>query len=335
MKHKIFKLSPQLVYVALASISSYLYLGIASAKCASAEPSGSLDAQVSLVTSSTLTVGEPVVLYYRLSNTSPSKQLTFNAGEHRRGWYSLSLTNENGQKVTATANVPFGDQHRKQGLYQPQEISILPSAYVEGDCVVTQALGIAQPGKYTLNFHIPIIYYMEPKGAWYPEGRPANQKPFSLMRDYSFSLVVMEANPERLQATAKKLCHELQDVKLLGKSQALLAALSSLPEDIALPNWQNLILDPATPPAVLNEAVVLLGELRSPGAAELLGQVIFDRPPATGTNEDLVRMGAHRALTEMYNAGDAQLRQKMKQVFISHGASTADLLEIVTVSNPN
>jgi len=335
MKHKISKLSPRLVYVALASISFYLYLGIASARCASAEPSGPLDTQVSLVTSSTLTVCEPVVLYYKLSNTSLSEQLTFNAGVHRRGWYSLSLTNENGQKMTAAADMPSSDQHREQGLHQPPEISILPSAYIEGYCVVTQALDIAQPGKYTLNFHVPISYYMEPKGAWYPEGRPANQKPFSLMRDYSFSLVVTGADPERLQATAKKLCHELQDVRFLGKSQALLAALSSLPENVALPNWQNLILDPVTSPAVLNEAVALLGKLRSPGAAELLGQVIFDRIPVTGANEGLVRMGAHRALTEMYNAGDAQLRQKMKQVFISHGASAADLLEIVTVSNPN
>ncbi len=333
MKIRFSRKSWGLICAAAISTSSYL---VSTTFChAEAIASRMLTAQVTLTTSHSLALGEPIVLHYKVSNNSTAEQLSFEGGPHHQGWYRLSVTNAAGKQITAAMPKPSLDELYPQGLHQSPEISLLPGGTIEGDIVATQALTMTRPGDYMLTLHIPVTYYLEPIGAWYPKGRPANQVPITFSQDYNFPLKVMPADPKRLQATAETLSHELQDVRYVGQSKALLAALSSLPETVALPSWQALVLDPATPSAVLSEAVELLGGLRSPGAADLLGQALFDRAPAMGANEDSVKASARKAVAAMYNLGDDQMKQRLEQVYAQHGASRSDFLEAVTTSNPN
>jgi hypothetical protein len=86
----------------------------------------------------------------------------------------------------------------------------------------------------------------------------------------------------------------------------------------------------------LSSAVELLGGLRSLGAADLLGQIIFDRIPSSSeAGEEGVKASARRAVAEMYNLGDDRIKQKLEQVYAGHGASKSNLMESVTTSNPN
>lgn len=321
------------ICAAVASASAYL---ASTTFCrAEASTSGVLAAHVTLTTSHTLSLGEPIVLHYEVSNNSTAEQLSFEGGPHHQGWYRLSVTNATRKRITAAMLKPSLDELNPQGLHQSPEISLLPGGSIEGDIVATQVLAITQPGDYVLTLRVPITYYLEPIGAWYPKGRPADQVPMTFTRNFDFPLKVTPADPKRLQATAETLSRELQDVKYAGQSKALLAALSSLPEAVALPSWQALVLDPAISPAVLSKAVELLGGLRSPGAADLLGQALFDRAPSVGADEDGVRASARKAVAEMYNLGDDQMKQRLEQVYAQHGASRNDLLEAVTTSNPN
>lgn len=313
--------------------ASVLWAGtkVCRAEASASEP---FAAQVTLATNSTISLGEPIVLHYKVSNNSTTDQISFDSGPSQKGWYRLSITSAAGQQMTAALSQPSLDETSPQGLHQASEISLLPGGIIEGDIVATQAFAVTQPGDYVITLRLPVTYFLEPRGAWYPKGRPADQVPMTFTQAYHFALKIVPEDPKRLQATAETLSRELQDVKYVGQSKALLAALSSLPEDAAMPSWQALILDPATPSAVLSNAVELLGGLRSPGAADLLGQVIFDRPVA-GANEGGVKASARKAVAEMYNLGDDQTKQRLEQVYVEHGASKNDLLEAVTTSNPN
>ena len=333
MKIKFFQEALRLTYVAVMVMS--VCLAAASVRHADADAAGPLTVQVTLVTSRTPSLGEPIVFHYKVSNNSADEQISFDSGPRQAGWYRLSITNVRGQKTTAPLPNPSLDEILPQGLHQASEISLLPSGTIEGDIVATQALALTRSGDYTLTLRIPLTYFLEPRGAWYPKGRPTGQISMTFTQDYSFALKVMPADQKRLQATAEALSRELQDAKYVGQSKALLAALSSLPASVALPSWQALVLNPATPSSVLSSAIELLGGLRSPGAADLLGQAIFDTTPAVGANEDSMKASARKAVAEMYNLGDEQTKRRLEQVYAEHGASKSDLIGAVTTSNPN
>jgi hypothetical protein len=334
MKIGLLRKSWGFAWVAVIGTSAYLAMTtVCHAETDALEP---LTVQVTLATNSTLSVGEPIVLHYKVSNNSTTKQLSFDSGPRHEGWYRLSLTNATGKQITAATPQSSLDEVAPQGLHPASEISLLPGGNTEGDIVATQSFAVTQPGDYVLTLHIPVTYYVEPIGAWYPKGRPADQIPMSFAQDYNFHLKVMPMDQKRLQSDAEMLNRELHNPKFSPQRETLLAALSSLPEAVALPSWQSLVLDPTTPSAVLSSAVELLGGLRSLGAADLLGQIIFDRIPSSSeAGEEGVKASARRAVAEMYNLGDDRIKQKLEQVYAGHGASKSNLMESVTTSNPN
>lgn len=316
-------------YLPLRSLEVFLGVALMSlaATCAFAQvdTTSSLTVQTALASGNVTSLGEPIVLHYTISNPT-DKAVTYNVGPSNTEWYTLRLVDGLGRPSNALPNRPARTQG---GLYNFPVVSIPPGTSCDGDIVVTRYLAPSHPGNYTLGVHLQF----SPPAAWEtPSSEPVVTRQ---TQDFAFPITVTAANSIRLKAIAEQLRQKALDVNSVGKSRLVLERLLSLPASEAKPSWEALINHPTTPSTVLSEMAEQLGISGSSAAPELLAQMLFNRPPGTGSNDTLVRASVDRALTEIYDTGNTQIRQTMTQAFINHGASAADLIEIVTASHPN
>lgn len=132
----------------------------------------------------------------------------------------------------------------------------------------------------------------------------------NLTQDYTFPLIITASNTDRLRSTAEALCQSIIQEKYGPRHKALMEALFSMPEAQAAASWEALASKPSMDADLIAHH---LEHVHSPKAADILARMLRD---PTLSPDNLTAVG--RRLNEMYNTGNAKLREHIKQIAASY-----------------
>lgn len=289
-----------------------------------------LSIEVSLATPPTIVLGEPVILHYKISNTSAGN-VGIRLGDHDDAWYTLSLVDAAGRKAKARTDLFTEDAF-------PEDLGgarALPHPYIaagdrrESDIVVTRLFAIPRPGKYILTVHVQASYAPVPATQENPSRLEAalDANGDVLTQTYTVALNINNADPARISAAAEALRQQIAHPRDrdFGRVQALSDALFSMPEAQAAASWEALA-------AVDGKSVGLIADrlrrVHSIKAADILAQMMHNPnlPP------DEIPF-VSRCLNQMYNTGDARLREHIRQIAASSGITLPDRVNVPQIAD--
>ena len=275
---------------------------------------------------SRISQGEPFVIHYKVENSAPEGQVTFHAGSDNDQWYTVTLRGPNGLIIP----VPKAPEKKLEGFFLSPERSVRHGSFDTGDFIATRGLPILSPGSYRLIVHVDTPFYAEPEGVGARYSSPGVPDPptGTLVRDFTFPLVVTSADPAKMRALAEQWKASLLKPAQDASWDLLTEELFSLPAAQALPTWQALIADPKSDSNVLADTVSQLTRLKTNTAADLLVQM--QHRPDTARS---VTPRVDGALAEMYNIGSPALREHIKNLAADQGAELGETL--IGPSNPN
>ena len=279
---------------------------------------GALDAQVSLLTKSTFVQGEPIILHYKVSNTSDQKLgVTW---EDKAG-YSLALTDQTGVISVIQQNQP-----PKRGAYAVLDPFMRSGGKYETFFAVPQRGVNLHPGRYTLNVRVRLPYTTAESNEENPlrieKEIKASGNVFS--RTFRFPLTVTAPNDGVLRAKAASLLKSISALPYGPEYIADIDALFSMPEAQAAASWQEL----AAHPNAMSAGLIAdrLGDVGSAKASDLLLKML-DNPALSPDNSVFVS----RKLAEVYNSGGSGVRSHLKNTMMQRGVN---LPNEVPVSQP-
>jgi len=265
---------------------------------------GPFSIQASLLTPARITLGEPILIRYKLINALPQNALT-HLGIYGTDWYTLTMRDAQGTVVPLIPDPrpahPQGAHSIKSGFFRggTSDIDYIP---------VTQRLAIQHPGRYMLTIHARLPYVMDDTLA---EGTPealATSSELTQTQDITFPILVTPADPVRLRNTAEALRTASVEEKdgLLARAET--DALFSMPEAQAAASWRALALKPSTSTDL---AAAELAELHTATGADILAEML-DTP-------GLVCTPISDRLNRLYNAGFPALREHIAGIARKHG----------------
>lgn len=312
--------NPLLLKWALAVCAAITALIGASAQAQA--PGADLKTDVSLVTSPTLTQGEPIVLKYGVTNVSGSERY-IGMKEDSSNWLSLSLVDAAGHTVighpvpTARQKDFDSDFGSLMGVFSTPGL-ITTHSTLEGYVVASQWFPVPAPGKYTLAVHVHLFYRVVPAST--PADGEVDEQ------DFNFPLIVTKADSTRLQSTAQNLEKAVLQVgplEPIAKRNMLIGALFSMPSAQASPSWQALLSDPSSSSWVLSEAVENLVRLKSPAAPDILMGMLLN---PTMAQDKFVTSDVINGMARTYRDADPLLRQHIRMLYASNGRPLAEML---------
>ncbi|BDI32613.1 hypothetical protein CCAX7_46640 [Capsulimonas corticalis] len=251
-----------------------------------------LDVQVSLVTPAQITLGEPILLRYKIVNGSEQK-VAAQLGVQGMDWYTITLRDANNTVMPSTQNQrPV----QPRGAFSIENGSLDKGGYSDGYIPVTKRVVIQHPGKYTLTLHVNIPYTL---GSDTVAGSPD-----IISQDMAFQILVTAPDSHSLQSTAEALREAVSDTGTNGKLlRADMDALFSMPEAQVSAVWKDL----ATKPSMNNDLVASeLEALGSKTSVDILVNML-DVPTLKCTP-------VSDRINRIYNAGDPILREHIKAV---------------------
>lgn len=284
-----------------------------------ADTSDPLDVQISLDTAPVVSLGEPVMIRYRITNISGGK-LGVIMGDNK-SWYTLTLIDPIGHSANALHDLKppsmEGARDVKNGY---MDVGHVDEDYI----IITQQFALLQPGRYKLMVHVAIPYVIGDATA---EGSAVEQIAKSgekFEQDYTVPFTVTQTDPIRLQAKAQTLYDEMGKLRGLPNGiirwRALANELFSMPEVQAALLWESL----AAKPGVNAELIASkLSELHTITATNILVKMLDDPSLPKG----VIRFVSHRIAT-LYNGGDATLREHIQNLAAQRGSVLMDKIEI-------
>ncbi len=301
---------PVLVYFALALISSAC---IQPASVKADSDAGPISLQMSLATPSAFSLGEPIILHYKITNNTGQRQWVY-MGQDAKGWLSERLVDQDGASVAPlpdAAPSPPGGIH-----FNGPSIDM----DYEGDTVVSQRFVIPHPGHYTLTVHATLTLGVRP-----PE---SNQSADGLESDFTFPLTVTAADPAKLAAVAQGYERMAAAYKSPQWHGWYVDALLSMPEEETLPAWRALVNEPDPMFVIRGQVTEDLLRVNTPAAADVLAEMLFAPGLASDASATI-----GRCLDEMYNAGSPTLRQHIADIAAAHGLSLPDKVVIPHIAD--
>ena len=277
---------------------------------------GPLTVKMSLATGQTISLGEPIVIHYEMSNALPTEHLILSHGPSAGDWYTIRLADGSGQAITTITSRRV---HRTSGLFQDKEVGIVHGGKAEGYITVPTYRTLTRPGKYTLNVHARLPYVSEPD-------TPVDVDPathLSLDQNYVLPFMLTASDATQLRNTAERLRQEAESPEYSGSAVSIVEALFSMPENQALASWQSLTSNPDVPERVLREAVIQLARLHSVAAVDLLAQLYWNPAQSPGMIS-WAEVGQH--IAEIYNSSDASLKAHIRELFADHGVQLPDVM---------
>jgi len=288
------------VFVALAALAG------TSAQAQTAD--GSIQADVSLASSKTISQGEPIVLKYKISNVSDA-QIVMDIGTDGPTWLSQSLSDAAGYTIRGHEAIDPNNANSHLGLFNGGEIAAHGSFtdYV----VASQWFPALGPGKYTLTAHVHVPY--------------ENVTHMMVEREFRFPLVVMPFDPKRVQSAAQALAVAAAQTPVTeaAKRKMLVYALFSMPEAQASRSWRGITSGPASSAALLSDAVEDLGRLQSATATDILLEMLTNPAQA---HDAYLESSIAGALAGTYRDANAPLRQHIRALYASRGMPLADIV---------
>ena len=301
--------------------------------------SDAVSIQMSLLSSSQFSLGEPIVLRYRLTNVS-HQDVTAYVGPDAPGpasingemrWLKIKITDTNGNEVPALPN-PDVVQH--SGL-QFTGCRVQAGQSQQGYVVLSKSYVFSHPGYYSL---VVVAQIPFDSGETPTENAPGQELPFEAPPAYlasqrfSCSLRVMPKDLQKLQALAGNLRGGVTSEPDVAKTTMLIESLFSLPEEQAWPEWQTLASDPTLSQFTQVTVIQQLRRINTLKATDILAQALW--ASSTGTSA-AAKANINGALQSMYLGGDTKVKRHVRSLYVAHGVSEARLLEAATASHPN
>ncbi len=258
------------------------------------------------ITKKTVSLGEPIILDYKIINSSSSDEAYIHLGEFSKWWLTISLVDEAGREAPAIKAIPPPGKQALQG----RAAFISPMSGFPGHFIVNQWFVVSRPGNYRLNVHARLNYVLGSHARRVTQEQLAKGSDTALTRDYSFPIVVTRREPARLRAVAESLRAALSEAKG-HQTRRLVEALFTMPAAYAAPSWQELINDPERPIDIQSSVTGRLARFPSLEAADFLTWIAWSSKIPEHT-----RPGVKNILRRFHEKGNANLKQHVEQIFI-------------------
>ena len=299
------------------AVALLFFLGLAAAPTfANDTDAGPFSVQASLVTPRQISLGEPILIRYKVVNASSEKALT-HLGVSGTDWYTLTMQDNHGVKVPLILDAR---PQRMQGSYSSKSGFFYAGTSDTDYILVNKRLSIRQPGQYILTLHVSLPYVA---GAALTAGTSeALAMHFSLIQtqDITFPILVTPTDPKRLQDTAEMLLKAAQNPLDGQLGRAETDALFCMPEAQAAARWKVLALKPS----MSNDLVASeLESLHSQTSIDLLVQML-DTP---GLN----CVALSYRIGRLYNAGTPAIREHIKTLARQRGFEMPDVAAVPSV----
>lgn len=278
--------------------------------------------EVHLVSNSVI-LGEPIVLRYRLANTS-ERVIAVRMGQDKKDWITMRL-----EGSSETALAPRPDLRLRQGGIYSAEIRISPGSSATGYFVVSQRFFVSRAGDYALSLDVLASCELEFQRSEEP---PVERT--VLTESHAFPLMVTAAQPARLRAIAEALWEAAAQA---GNQERIMSleALFSMPEEYALDTWRAAAADPR----LLHSRVFIADQLErlcTITAADLLAEMALNTPPGVAgkllvegqaESESLpltLSFSVHRQFHNLYFHADLTVKAHLAKIYADRGLGVPD-----------
>ena len=250
--------------------------GCASAPAIADTPqSGTLELTL---TQSTVTVGEPLILKYRVSN--PENQRIHVAIDNDVSkWLTIRLDDASGHPVKGTQTVSKATPVSRN--LAADGVPVGPKGYHEGFLILSPSYQPTQPGRYQLDLSAHLV------STWGWHDMVSNtSENAEAQQDYSLPLTVTARDPERLGTIAERLRQTVLGTRNIDQYRLANKALFSMHDPACLPVWQALATDANLDPWKAVDVMEQLQEVGSVSACDILAAmqpIAPERWSRTGT----------------------------------------------------
>ncbi len=309
------------------SLTTIAVLGLQLANAVVAAPAPELgnkepvQIQFSLISKNTFSQGEPIVLKYKIANTSTERVSVYTSGDDA-SWLHEAITDPQGHTFgTEREQV----EHLRGGSHFT-EMSLPPRSFKTGYIVCEMEMGLRTPGTYVLTLHTRLPYA---SGSQAESLAPNKYEALGNINanDFKFLLNVTPYNALALKQAAESLRNGIERLGTHDWSAAAVKALFSLPEVDALSSWQELISEPTTSRFVLSSAVEQLAHIHSVAAADLIAQMLWE--PAQPADTDQMAVCCMIALDKIAKDGNLAVKKHIMNLYKAHGQEQKYSLEIM------
>ena len=275
---------------------------------AHAEPSAAASGAIELsLSNSTFSLGEPIVVHYKIINSGTTgiypgvtdgREQWLERGQGK--WFELELKDGSGNIAPATHFLSA----TYKGAYSGRPLIRAKASYV-GSIIVNQWVTPPRPGNYTLSVQATVFY---------TSGSDPSISPFPMTKAVSFPITITPPDAARLRSQTSAWRSEIASSTDPAKQKAALELLFALPEQDALPEWQDLVADETLNDNARVMAAEEISHIDSLAAADLLAQLCWN--PA-GQGHKGTPMMVY--LSGMWQQGDAVMRKHIENLAASHG----------------
>lgn len=276
--------------------------------------SGPLALTVALAGSSTVSLGEPVLLKYVVNNTGAQKASVFTEDGKQNSLITERFTDAAGKMLVPSVN-PIPPRRVINGIISSSGLINLTDLEANTsrrwETVAGAYVTFPSPGRYVLRVHVQDPYVIGDD----------DQGPRQLLTgDYAFPLNVVEAKPATLRATAERLRSSVLTTTDVNVRAMLVKALFSMPEDTASASWQALVEEPRLDGSSLSQIGTALARIHTIRATDILAEMIWEpAQPRDVLNQAL----PGRDLMDVYDTGDAALRTHIEELHKQRGVGMA------------
>ncbi len=249
----------------LVAISCILGMSV-TPKLARADAPLSGPMQVAFVSPS-VTLGEPLVLKYKITNVE-DRGVTVYMGREERNWANMTLIDASGHPVLPVSVPPPA----RNGIYT-DGIGISANSLGEGSLVVSRQFQPTHPGQYRLKLSTHLVY------SWDDESKvPTADDQTVDDKTFTIPLTILPRDRKKLLAVAQGLRQEAAQDKNVGNRQLALQMLFTMRDPVCLPVWRGLATNPSLDASQAVEVASYLGDVETTNAADILAAMRTIKP---------------------------------------------------------
>lgn len=256
------------------------------------------------VQSDRVSLGEPIMLDYRISNGASVEVGAF-IGLEEPEWCDIEVRSATGAPVPKRAILKSDEQLPPDMLIVPQSgpdggrITLLPGETVKRSLALSYWFDLAEPGLYEVRLRIRLRY-------------GAGEEAATFIDNQAHLFEIEPKDVARLRQTIKVLDRQFEAASLESE-EPIRQAILALPESEGKPLWRKWLGNTAHA-GKARDFIEQFSRLGTPTAVDLLGQVTWDPKLAGTARASALQREARRALIALGRRAPA-LRAEVMQVF--------------------
>lgn len=273
---------------------------------------GPVSMTASLAVSSTVALGEPLLVKYNVTNSSEQPASVFTKEANGEPLITETFTEVGGKALVPTVSRVFlykgvNALHLWNGLSIPGDTS---QSWQE---LANAKISFPHAGSYVLRVHVQMPYVV---------GDIVRGEHYILSSNYVFPLKVILVKPSELHVTAERLRVSILNTTDVKMKTILIEALLSMPEVSAATSWQSLIENPKLDGATLDEIASALADHQTLKSADLLAEMFWE---ATQSPNDVAEASVFQHFYAMYDAGTPALRKHIEDLHKQRGVAMSNI----------